>query len=166
VDLLKLSAPLGKLTLSFDVTDGAGDVAKSPAGVRTVTFAAPPAAPTKVTATVASTDSSYVCPDTITCYWPIRLSWHDNAVNESGYVVYATPLGENSSCGFVPDGPRRIMARLPANSTSWHTQIGQAQPWFNLLGLRYSVAATNASGSSQISPANDLVMFANCNMVP
>jgi hypothetical protein len=44
-DLWKLGAPLGKLTVSFDVTDSAGDVAKAPAGTRTVAFAAPPPAP-------------------------------------------------------------------------------------------------------------------------
>jgi len=45
-DLRKLGAPLGKLTVSFDVTDSAGDVARAPAGTRTVTFAAPPPKPT------------------------------------------------------------------------------------------------------------------------
>jgi hypothetical protein len=40
VDLWKSGAPLGKLTLSFDVTDSAGDVAKAPAGTQTVTLPA------------------------------------------------------------------------------------------------------------------------------
>ena len=47
-DLWRLGAPLGKLTLSFDVFDDASDLAHSPAGTRTVTFAAPPPAPTGV----------------------------------------------------------------------------------------------------------------------
>jgi murein DD-endopeptidase MepM/ murein hydrolase activator NlpD len=47
-DLWKVGAPLGALTLSFDVFDDAGDLGRSPAGVRSVTFAAPPPAPTHV----------------------------------------------------------------------------------------------------------------------
>jgi hypothetical protein len=47
-DLWRLGAQLGKLTLSFDVFDDAGDLARSPGGSRTVTFAAPPPAPTAV----------------------------------------------------------------------------------------------------------------------
>jgi Peptidase family M23 len=46
VDLWKLGAPLGKLTLSFDVTDSAGKAWKAPAGTRAATFWARPSTPT------------------------------------------------------------------------------------------------------------------------
>jgi murein DD-endopeptidase MepM/ murein hydrolase activator NlpD len=51
VNLSTLGAPLGKLTLSFDVFDDAGDLIRSPAGTRVITYQPPPAAPTNLSMT-------------------------------------------------------------------------------------------------------------------
>jgi hypothetical protein len=48
-DFLKLGAPLGRLTLSFDVTDTAGDVTDAPDGTRAITYAVVPPKPGNVT---------------------------------------------------------------------------------------------------------------------
>lgn len=82
VDLWKIGAPLGKLTISFDVTDSAGDVAKAPAGTRTVTFAAPPPKPADASYTLVS--SKEVDPSTGETDWVYKVAWSipDEAADE------------------------------------------------------------------------------------
>ena len=58
-DLWKLGAPVGKVTLGFDVYDDAGDLTHSPAGTRTVTLSASTTASVKVPIVSCPTDYGY-----------------------------------------------------------------------------------------------------------
>ncbi len=82
VDLWSIGAPLGKLTVSFDVTDSAGDVANESAGTRTVAFAAPPPKPTDASYSLVS--SQEVDPSTGETDWVYRVAWSipDGAADE------------------------------------------------------------------------------------
>ncbi len=94
-DLWKLGAPLSKLTLSFDVADSAGDVAKAPAGTRTVTLAAPPPAP-KVTVTSGGLVGCSFAPTFVMCKW-LTFSWP--ALPDKTARVQAVPVGTGEGGG-------------------------------------------------------------------
>jgi hypothetical protein len=159
-DLVKLTAPLGKLTLSFDVFDDAGDVSHAPDGTRIVTFAPPPAAPSKVVSYQQDLDC-----DAVGCFFPVRLTWQDNADNELAYKVYATPLGPDGQCGLIPEGSRRLVATIKANSTSWQSKVREGEWGYDYFAVLYAVAATNSSGSSAIIAGQPTLFWANCNIV-
>ena len=155
-DLWKLGAPLGKLTLSFEVTDSAGDVAKAPAGVRTVTFWAPPPAPTGVTSKdVDNGDGTF----TTTVHW--RSS--SQAIID-GFVVYAAlsyvsdppmpgdpPPPKCPAPPFKSSGrdanPWRLVLRVGPNarSVSYVTNYGPA------IACGIWVGAYNAAGTSTLA---------------
>jgi titin len=90
----------------------------------TSSLAAPPSAPTNLTATAVSTSQ-------------INLGWTDNAGNETGYKIERAPGGTTS---FVE------IASLSANSTSYqNTGLASATSY------SYRVYAYNAAGNSNYS---------------
>ena len=154
VDLWKLGATLGKLTVSFDVTDSAGDVAKAPAGTRTVTFAAPPGAPTNVTVHVDWTS----CPGGGSAPCAIYIRWHDASSRESGYriyvreCVYTSPPGQISLCSGLFSSRYTLVRTLPPNSTAFEAFDGLHFPPEG----RYYVAAFDTAGESSRILAGDI----------
>lgn len=154
VDLWKLGATLGKLTVSFDVTDSAGDVAKAPAGTRSVTFAAPPGAPTNVTMQVDWTS----CPVGGSAPCAIYIRWHDASLIESGYriyvreCVYSSPPGQMSLCSGSFSSRYTLVKTLPPNSTAFEAFDGLHFPPEG----RYYIAAFDAAGESSRILAGDI----------
>jgi Peptidase family M23 len=71
VDLWSLGAPLDKLTVSFDVFDDAGDVARAPDGQRKVVFASPPPKPANIH--VTATDVGEEAGGT----WIVKIRWDE-----------------------------------------------------------------------------------------
>jgi len=143
VDLWQLGAPLGKLTLSFDVTDSAGDVAQAPAGARTVTFAAPPPAPTAVTITETWQDCGG-----LPCVIPINLTWELNSVS-SQVLVYATPMADCTIGPWRVAGAPRLVATLNGSARTWSSTISSDHALAaGGQGWRFAVAAANEVGRS------------------
>jgi murein DD-endopeptidase MepM/ murein hydrolase activator NlpD len=91
VDLWELGAPLGKLTVSFDATDSAGDAAKAPAGTRTVTLAAPPPAPASLREKQLSTCFGGGIDCQFSDTWAAS---PDKSSHVEVYWVIADPLGD------------------------------------------------------------------------
>jgi murein DD-endopeptidase MepM/ murein hydrolase activator NlpD len=169
-DLWKLGAPLGKLTLSLDVTDTAGGVTKAPAGTRTVTFAAPPAAPTGVKFAARGAGNSITCDGGLCSYdnpsggpfrW--RLTWND-VDGETGYRVYASDGAWWSvePCGMdFAQLPRELIATLPANTTGVNGlftvegRLTKAHPYIN--SDTYYVVAFNSAGGSKLAASKPIV---------
>lgn len=93
--------------------------------VRYDLFLNPPAAPTGLSATALSGSA-------------IRLSWTDNATNETGYRV---------ARALAASGPFTNIANLPANSTTWtNTGLSSGTTYY------YRLWATNAYTASADSP--------------
>ena len=91
------------------------------------TFAAPPAAPSNLTATPSKQPPTPF----------VDLAWTDNSNNETAFNVYrCTGAGCTPSSG-------TLLATLPANSTTYHDAAVVRKTTY-----RYQVFATNVSGSS------------------
>ena len=155
VDLGKLGAPLGKLGLLFDVTDSAGDVAKAPAGTRTVTFAAVPGAPTHVTATpTCQIWFPTTCPANGV---QLRVAWKAAAGPVSSYRVFWTK-GSWDFCKNVWSFAKTSM--LVAIRDSEPTSLTVILPMAEAThGGRYSVVAVNAAGSSGVGLAAPFIVI-------
>jgi hypothetical protein len=155
VDLGKLGAPLGKLTLAFDITDGAGDVAKAPAGTRTVNFAVLPAAPTNVTATpTCEAGPPTTCPANGV---QLRVAWKAPAGPVSGYRVFWTK-GSWDFCKNVWTFAKS--STLVATQDGGAASLAVILPWAEAFsGGRYSVVAVNAAGSSGPGFAAPFIVF-------
>jgi hypothetical protein len=154
VDLWKLGAPIGQLTLSFDVTDSAGDVVKAPAGTRTVTFAAVPGVPTHVTATpTCEIGPPTTCPAKGV---QLRVAWKAPAGPVSGYQVFWTKGSWDFCKGVWTFAKTSALVAKNGGATSLTVIL----PWtaaFN--GGRYSVVAVNAAGSSGPGLAAPFIVF-------
>lgn len=85
VDLWKIGAPIGELAVAFDVTDSAGNVAKAPAGTRTVTFAAPPPKPADTSYTLVSSKTAGNPPETDLVY---RVRWSEPDGAATSFDIY------------------------------------------------------------------------------
>jgi murein DD-endopeptidase MepM/ murein hydrolase activator NlpD len=113
VDLWKLGAPLGKLAVSFDATSDTGDVAKAPAGTRTVTFAAPPPQPagTTWTRTGYTSGDPFVAnkPDTI----HFRATWKEPEGAATKFLIYG--LTKCLRYASSNDGGPCIVKGMPLN---------------------------------------------------
>ncbi|HSS78529.1 MAG TPA: fibronectin type III domain-containing protein [Thermoanaerobaculia bacterium] len=93
----------------------------------------PPAASSGLTATALSASS-------------IRLDWHDNASNETGFVLH----------GNGPDGALTLTTPIPANTQTFTvTSLSAATPY------TFTVAAQNAAGTSAPSPEASATTFFN-----
>ncbi len=134
-DLWKLGAPLGRLTLSFDVTDSAGDVAKAPAGTRTVTFAAAPGSPGNV-----AFDPH--CEMNVNCGDPISatVTWNAAAGVVTGYRVYWSTV--NDVCAKTMTYSNTLVGTVGAGARSWSGKVA-----INM--GRFVVVAYNGAGSGR-----------------
>lgn len=131
-DLWKLGAPLGDLTLAFDVTDSAGDVAEAPAGTRTVVFVAPPAAPTGASETWTGS--------------AVRFTWRSSPGPLTGYVL--VEIGGVCATG-QPCGPSVTAHCSPSDGIvlpASATQFVDTNPWGGM--PRAWVCAYNLAGGS------------------
>ena len=135
VDLWKLGAPLGKLTLSFNVTPSAGDVAKAPAGTRTVKFAVPPPKPRNVRITDAPDPNKAA----------FRMTWGIGAGPVSNFLIYGIPMSLSCDYKWRASGPARLVATVAASSRSW---IAPPRVTNNADGWRFTIAASNTAGRS------------------
>jgi hypothetical protein len=133
--LWKLGAPLGKLRLSFNVTDSAGEVTKAPGGSRSVTFALPPPEPTNVRITEPMDPSKAL----------FRMTWRVGAGPVSSFLIYATPMDFCKAYRWTVAGRSRLVATVPASSRSWN---GKSALLDGAEGWRFAVAASNAAGRS------------------
>jgi murein DD-endopeptidase MepM/ murein hydrolase activator NlpD len=157
-DLWKLGAPLGKLTLSFDATDSAGDVAKAPAGTRTVTFAAPPPKPANPSwAELPQTPLGDPVTKVIIAY---RARWSEPNGAATEFTVYGVKgclLASTSKDGapcvklgmVIPERSLVLLGKAPGDARSlivkW-TVLEGAGP---LEYQSFLIRATNAAGSSK-----------------
>jgi hypothetical protein len=126
-DLWKLGAPLGALTLSFDVFDDAGDLARSPAGTRLVTLAAPPPAPTGLRGSGGAETTKCHDPSAPpgTPCWPFVFSWTRPPGSLGGYYFGAfggdwTGGPSPVTCKYDPkqDQPGGLLTKVPSSATS------------------------------------------------
>lgn len=142
-DLAKLAASLGKLTLSFDVFDDAGDVARAAGGKRTVLFAALPGAP-------ISAESAYSPPIPVQCQTNpsaeclrTGFEWKSGGGLVDGYRLY-TRKADITSSGIICSGPYKSLVSLPRSATTYASQ----SPALGGVGFCYYIEAFNGAGQS------------------
>jgi murein DD-endopeptidase MepM/ murein hydrolase activator NlpD len=154
VDLWKLGAPLGKLTLSFDVFDHTGDVAHSPDGPRSVTYAAPPPVPTGASATLNMVDDR-----DISWVITIRAKWQEPPSLAASFLLYGviqcSATGVKGTPCLLPGRPitssmLKQIGAAPAGADSmtvtYKTVFGIGP---EVIGYpAYVLAARNAAGRS------------------
>jgi murein DD-endopeptidase MepM/ murein hydrolase activator NlpD len=175
-DLWKLGAPLGKLTVSFDVTDSQGQVANAPDGTRSVTFDAPPPQPTGVVVAALGAGNSIDCsPDR--CDYnpsegnpsPWRLTWK-SVTGATGYRVYVAYSGwyapQGDICNLQPiTMPRHFLANVGAGRSSldgtWTASGSGTKADPVVMGSTYYVVALNAAGSSKASASRQIWYLQN-----
>jgi hypothetical protein len=158
-DLWKLGAPLGKLTLSFDVFDDAGDLVGSPDGKRSVTFAAPPPKPTNVTAT-GSWDASESIYTTVVRWKAVSTPITQGFIVYAAQVVVGEPMPGDPpppACPkppFKKSGPDNQMRRFVIRAGSKARQATFQQPYSAAIDCGIWVVAYNSVGvSSYARPA-------------
>ncbi len=142
VDLWKLGAPLGKLTVSFDVADSAGDPpAKAPAGTRAVTFAAAPPTP-KVTVTTGQRVGCPFDPTIRACTW-VTLQW--SALPDRTATVQASEVWTGEGGGTCANG----LADLP-RAIDWGIAHGEsaAASRPGATTMRYLTVGINTGGGA------------------
>jgi hypothetical protein len=159
-DLWKLGAQLGDLTLSFDVFDDVGDLARSPGGARTVKFAAPAPEPTNVVFGMTAVPNEFQM-------YKAKVTWAEADVSSTIWIYGVTECtidpkvtgaSEGKPCvaqGMrIPNASMVVIGKVPAakRSYSWRSPMGAGPFVASLEGdpfhTFYSVVliARNAAG--------------------
>jgi murein DD-endopeptidase MepM/ murein hydrolase activator NlpD len=141
VDLLKLGAPLGKLTLTFDVTDSLGDVAKAPAGGRPVIFGMLPGAPGNV-------HFDPHCIQNMNCGNVISatVTWTQAPGIVTGYRIYWGVV--NDFCAKTWTYSNKLVGTVGVGARSWSGKITNSIGHF--LVVAYNQAGAGKGTASEI----------------